>query len=387
MIINSILDNDLYKFTMQQAVCQLYPNAYCRYEFINRGKTKFPPGFNHKLENEVRYFNELKLDRYERHFLNDIYFLYPPYVDFLAGYKYDASEVEIEQKDGDLKLIVEGPWYKSILWEVPLLALISELYFKEIKDIGPFAGYESIAKQKAERLRDMGARFADFGTRRRYSYEVQNHVIGALESGGGIFFNGTSNVLFAMHHEVKPIGTQAHEWIMYHAAQNGFRLANQISMEKWVEVYQGDLGIALADTYTSDVFFKSFNTKYAKLYDGVRQDSGDPIEFADKAIKHYEKLRIDPTTKTIVFSDGLDVNKVEEIEKHCRGKIRTSYGIGTNLTNDVGVQPLNIVIKLTACKSTSSNSWTNTCKLSDVPTKYTGDPEMIKICKQIFEIQ
>jgi len=387
MIINSILDNDLYKFTMQQAVCQLYPSAHARYEFINRGKTIFPPDFDRKLESEVRYFSEFKLGKYERHFLNDIYFLYPPYIDFLDGYKYNPSEVQIEQKHGDLKLIVEGPWYRAILWEVPLLALISELYFKEIGDIGPFAGYESIAKGKAARLRDIGAKFADFGTRRRYSYEVQNHVIGALESGGGIFFNGTSNVYFAMQHQVRAIGTQAHEWMMFHASQYGFHLANQISMEKWVDTYQGDLGIALADTYTSDAFFKSFNTKFSKLYDGVRQDSGDPIEFADKAIKHYEKLRIDPTTKTIVFSDGLDVNKVEEIEKHCRGKIRTSYGIGTNLTNDVGVKPLNIVIKMTACKSTLSDPWTNTCKLSDVPTKYTGDPEMIKLCKQVLEIQ
>ena len=381
MIISSILDNDLYKFTMQQAVINLYPTSWALYQFINRGGTKFPKGFDLQLYNEVRYFSELKIDQYEKMFLQSIYFLKPPYVDFLCGYKYNPNEVTIDQEDGDLYVSVKGPWYRTILWEVPLLALISELYFKT-KETETNISYREKTKEKAIKLMELQARFADFGTRRRYSRFVQDIVVGLLNKWSNGYFNGTSNIHFAQIHNIKAIGTQAHEWTQFHAAKYGFKYANETSMEKWVEVYQGDLGIALADTYTSPAFFKSFNTKYAKLHDGIRQDSGDPFAFIEMAIQHYKKLNIDPLTKTIVFSDGLDIDKVEEIEKVCKGRIKTSYGIGTNLTNDVVVQPLNMVIKMTACKPDSSSEWINTCKLSDAQGKYTGDPNMIELCKQ-----
>lgn len=387
MIINSILDNDMYKFSMQQAVCQLYPRAEARYEFINRGGTKFPPDFDFLLYGQIRYFSELKLTGEEKWFLKNIcYYLQPPYIDFLAGYRYDPNEVSILLEGGDLKITIEGPWYRAILWEVPLLALISELYFLCMHKTslpGDLSFIEK-AKDKARRLKLIGVKFSDFGTRRRYSKVVQEEVIKQLKEFGMECFSGTSNVYFAKANCVKPIGTQAHEWYMFHAAKFGFRSANKVGMEQWVNVYKGDLGIALADTFTSDSFFESFNTQFAKLFDGVRQDSGDPFEFIEKTIKRYRKLGIDPRDKTIVFSDNLNVDLVEKIHDSCKGRIRDAYGIGTNFTNDVGVSPLNMVIKMAACRD--EGEWMPACKLSDVPTKYTGDFGAIELAKKMLNL-
>ena len=198
-------------------------------------------------------------------------------------------------------------------------------------------------------------------------------------------FIGTSNPHFANIYGTKMVGTQAHELYMVIGVLYGYPSANRIALEKWVDVYQGDLGVALTDTFTTDAFFPSFTTKFAKLFDGIRQDSGDPIEFAKKAIAHYEKLRIDPKTKTIVFSDGLNKETVKKINHFCKGKVKASFGIGTNLTNDVGVKPLNMVIKLTAVSV--GGEWLPTVKLSDNPGKHTGTEEAVSFCKRTLKLK
>ncbi len=386
-MLKSLLDNDLYKFTMQNAVIKHFPKAKVRFSFINRGKTAFPEGFGETLRAEIHKMEQLSLTLDEKKFLAETCnFLDPTYIDFLAGYKYNASEVGVIQKNGDLQISIEGYWYRTILWEVPLMALISELYFKMTgQETYDEEKIKDIARKKAAGYKILGIKFADFGTRRRYSAQNHDRVVKELKSYGSKAFTGTSNVHFAHKYKTTPIGTHAHEWFMFHAAKYGFKMANQISLENWIDTYRGDLGIALSDTFTTEVFFKTFDKKFAKLFDGIRHDSGDAVEFADKTIKHYKKLGIDPLAKTIVFSDGLNPKEVERITKACRGKIGISFGIGTNFTNDVGVKALNMVIKITQAKPENQN-WIDTVKLSDNVGKHTGDEKAILLCKSVLEI-
>lgn len=386
--LNSILDNDFYKITMQGAVVKLFPDQRVRYSFINRGKHVFPEGFAERLKQCIAEMAQLKLTAAEKEFLKvNCPYLQLPYLDFLQGYRYDPSEVTVVQTGEDLEVYVEGLWYRTILWEVPLLSLISELHYEmdsAQRDSNEIVLQKTI--EKAETLDRLGVTFAEFGTRRRHSYKVHDLVVQALSQNNISKFIGSSNIHFAMKYGVKPIGTHAHEWFMFHAAEYGFKMANQLSLEHWVEVYRGDLGVALSDTYTTDVFFQQFDKKFAKLFDGVRHDSGDPIEFANKTIAHYEKLGINPLFKYIIFSDGLNLEKVEEITHACRGKIGISFGIGTNLTNDVGLKPMNIVMKLTGVQSINGE-WMPTVKLSDEPAKHTGDPRMIELAMEFLQIK
>lgn len=221
--------------------------------------------------------------------------------------------------------------------------------------------------------------FVDFGTRRRYSFENQNNVVKDLMEGGGNMFVGSSNVLFAIENDVKIIGTFAHESVSAVAAMLGYSHANKHMMELWVKTYGGNLGIVLTDTFGLDSFLKDFDAKYARLFDGVRHDSGDPYLFADKIIEHYKKLGIDPMSKTIVYSDGLDVETSIKLAEYCRGKIKTSFGIGTHFTNDVGVKALNIVIKLFMIDGN------HVIKLSDDAGKHTGDKVTIENVKTMIK--
>ncbi|WP_294331336.1 nicotinate phosphoribosyltransferase [uncultured Chryseobacterium sp.] len=386
--LNSILDNDFYKITMQNAVVKLFPGSIVKYEFINRGKHQFPEGFDVALREAVNKMAELKLTKEEKKFMaRTCPYIDLPYLDFLEGYHYDPSEVKIHQEGRDLSVMVEGLWYRTILWEVPLLALISELHY-EMNHMERDSNEVVMSKtlEKADALAKLGVTFAEFGTRRRHSHKVQNLVMEALTQKKESTFIGTSNVHFAMKYGVKPIGTHAHEWFMFHAAEYGFKMANELALEHWVDVYRGDLGVALSDTYTTDVFFQQFDKKFAKLFDGVRHDSGDPLEFADKTIAHYQKHGINPLFKYIIFSDGLNLEKVEEITNYCRGKIGISFGIGTNLTNDVGLKPMNIVMKLIGVQA-PNKELIPTVKLSDEHGKYTGDPKMIELAKEFLRIK
>ena len=387
-VLTSLLDNDFYKFTMQCGVVQLFPKTKARYTFINRGKHEFPEGVDKALRAAVDAMADLKLTKDEKAFLvKNCPYLSPLYLDFLEGYRYDPSEVHITQEGNDLKVTVEGHWYRTILWEVPLLSIISELYY-QLMNATAWTDAQVIANTREKELlyKELGVVFAEFGTRRRHSYHVHDIVMRTLLEGYGSTFMGSSNVHFAMKYKVKPIGTHAHEWFMFHAAEYSYKMANALSLEHWVDVYRGDLGVALSDTYTTDVFFKQFDKKFSKLFDGVRHDSGDPIVFAEKTIAHYKKMGIDPLSKYIIFSDGLNPKKVQAITEACKGKIGISFGIGTDLTNDVGLRPMNIVMKLTEVL-TSDDEWVPTVKLSDEPNKHTGDPKMIALAKGILGIE
>ena len=387
-IICSILDNDFYKFTMQHAVIQLFPNAYAKYHFINRGGHPFPEGFGKALRSVIDQMATLELSKAEKEFLRkNCPYLAPTYLDFLSGFRFDPAEVRISQKGAALDVQIEGYWYRTILWEVPIMAAICELYYK-ISGSRRWNDerVSEVVKDKILHYKNMGVKIAEFGTRRRHSFHVHELVVGALKQYGDGSFTGTSNVKLAMQFGVKPIGTHAHEWFMFHAAHYGFKMSNSLALENWVNVYRGDLGIALSDTYTTKVFFESFDKKFSKLFDGVRHDSGDPVTFARDTIRHYNTFNIDPLSKTIIFSDGLNPDKVDKIATFCRNRIGMSFGIGTDFTNDVGLKPMNIVIKMSEAKPEGAR-WERVVKLSDEPGKYTGDPDMIALAKTVLGIK
>lgn len=386
-MIKSFLDTDLYKFTMQQAVCQLYPNALVRYNFINRDNREFPENFGKELKEIVDLFRGLILTENEKKFLQEkCYYLNPVYLDFLSGYRFDPNEINIEQQGSKLTCVIEGYWYKTILWEVPLMAIISQLYFKRIGEaILSREERKKINCKKFSIFKELEVNVADFGTRRRYSFKNHDEVIQDFIQYGQNSFIGTSNVYFAMKYNLNPIGTYAHEFVQYHAAKYGYDTANESTMKAWLSVYQGALGIALPDTFTSDFFFRRFNIFYAKIFDGLRHDSSSPMEFIKKSIKKYNELRINPISKIIVFSDNINsIEKISKIHNYCLNKINDVYAVGTWLTNDVGLKPLNIVIKLVACLV--NKDWVNAIKLSDDFQKNTGNIETIKLCKEILKI-
>ncbi|PWG81743.1 nicotinate phosphoribosyltransferase [Pararcticibacter amylolyticus] len=387
-LLPSLLDNDFYKFTMQHGVIKLFPHAKAKYEFINRGKHHFPAGFADALREAVNGMAQLRLTKDEKDYLAvTCPYLDPTYLDFLQGYRYNPEEVLIEQHGDDLSVHIEGYWYRTILWEVPLMSMICELYY-ELSHLHHISNDQisAVNKEKIEKYAALGVTIAEFGTRRRHSYGVHSLVVQALRQYGGDTFVGTSNVHLAMKYNTRPIGTHAHEWFMFHAARYGFKMANSLGLEHWTNVYRGDLGIALADTYTTEIFFEQFDKKFSKLFDGVRHDSGDPVVFAEKTIEHYRKMGIDPLSKTIIFSDALNYEKVARITEYCRDKIGMSFGIGTNFTNDVGPEPLNIVIKMTETLP-EKGPWIPVVKLSDEKGKYTGTDKMLHLAKEILEIE
>lgn len=381
-----MLDNDLYKFTMQQAVYSLYPDALTEYELTNRGDTLFPKGFAKILGEKIKEMAEMALTPEELAWLEKTcpYFT-SDYLAYLSSYRYDPDQVLLTQKQGQLDVKIKGPWSDTILWEVPLMALICETYFA-------MTAPETLSRKairernqdKAKKLADAGVFFVDFGTRRRYSATNHDHLIADILSFDGHTLAGTSNVHLAYKYNILPIGTLAHEWVMFHSALNDYTFANASAMDAWTKVYPEVLGIALTDTFTTDLFLKAFNRKRAGQFTGVRQDSGDPIEFTRKLVRHYKDKGIEPSSKSIVFSDGLDPDKAIEIHKFCKGKVKDAYGIGTNLTNDVGATPLNIVIKLSRTKPKEGQPWKSTVKLSDDPGKHTGNKAELSNCLKIL---
>jgi nicotinate phosphoribosyltransferase len=379
MIIRDFTDNDLYKFTTMNAIGKKFPNAEVVYQFINRGNTPFPDGFAEALRTEVDEMKNLSLSKEAEDFIRKkCYYFDPEFIVVLKGYHFNPGEVSIKQEGGTLNVEVEGLWCRTVLWEVPLLAIISELYFKMTNQKPD--DFESRAILKAKEFVAINAHISEFGSRRRFSFDVQNRIIEILKENMGNCLDGTSNVYLAMKHNLSPVGTHPHEWFMYHGAHFGYRLANSKGLENWVDVYQGNLGIALTDTYTTDNFFKNFNVELSNLFNGLRWDSGDPFEFTDKVLKHYEAMNIDARSKTVVYSDSLDLEKVKEIKKHVNGRVRDLYGIGTYLTNDVGVEPLNMVMKMVLAKPVGYTEHVPTVKLSDVREKNTGIKSEIEVC-------
>lgn len=371
----TLLDNDLYKFTMMQAVWRKYPTADVRYQFINRRQTDvFTTEAVEMIRQGVTDLAACCLTEAELAFLAELPFIQPDFIEFLRGFQLRAEDVQIDFVDGQLELWVAGTWVNTILWEVPLMAIISETYF-EVVDIDwqqDLPAYQARATVKAQRLSEGGCGFFEFGTRRRRSYATQDAVVAGFKAVGGTC-GGTSNLHFAMKHGLNPIGTMAHEWIMGHAGLTNVADANVNALETWLEVYQGHLDTALTDTYTTDYFLENIRGRLAREYDVVRHDSECPFEFADKVLAFYAEEGIDAEAKGIVFSDSLNVDKVLQIEQHVAGRTKTWYGIGTHFTNDFdGSHALNIVIKLYEVNGVK------VAKISDNPIKASGDPAAVQ---------
>ncbi len=399
-MIRSILDNDLYKFTMQMAVLELFPDAIAEYRFINRGTQRFSAEIAEKLGRIVNeYMPSLSLTSEEYEWLKkSCPFFKPMYLEYLRNYRYDPAEVSIGlTEDKDLEIIIKGPWHSAILWEVVLMATVSELYFnpqlnaddmaceslfsaQQPVDSSLIEAYCEYISSIGRKLDEKGCIFSEFGTRRRRGFEVHDNVVHVLHEFD--CFAGTSNVYLAKKYGVRPIGTIGHEWIMGNSALVGLKNANYFAFDNWQKIYKGDLGIALVDTFGCAPFFKNFDRYLAKVYDGVRHDSGDPYTFADEIIAHYRKLGIEPLSKMLVFSDGLDADDAVDLAEYCMGRIKCSFGIGTSLTNNPVFfkesPPLNIVIKLHSIDNIP------VVKLSDSREKATGDADAIRVANYVF---
>ena len=385
-IIQSVLDTDLYKFTTSYAYSKLYPRAYGQFRFIDRGKTTYPQGFAEELKKEIQEMSKLALTKDEASFLyRELPYLPPTYIDFVRGFRFDPEEVKVEQDaEGHLSIIAEGLLYRVTLWETPILALVSELYYKMLGAQPDIEYTERTIISKARKLAEHGITFSMFGMRRRFSAAIEDRVTELLKEHAAGYLFGTSNVYYAYKHGLRVSGTHPHEWIQFHGAMFGYKMANYMAMEDWINVYDGDLGTVLTDTYTTDVFMRNFSKKHAMLFTSLRHDSGDPLQFTEKVIARYRELRVDPTIKYIIFSDGLDPERAIEIANYCKGRIGASFGIGTNFSNDVGngVRPMNIVMKLWKCKMTEKERWHPCVKLSDVDGKHTGEPEEIELAQR-----
>ena len=388
-IITRFTDDDLYKFTMCCAVIDNFPRACVKYAFTDRSDTVYPDGFAAALNEQIRMLESVIITPEEIDFMKEKCSYIPHwFYTYLKGFRFRHEWVKIWQDEtGHLHIEFEGNWSDTILLEVKMLAIISELYYLMTGEAARF-DYESYYKKtwlKAERLLDAGCIFSDFGTRRRASFEAEDTVVRALKdcylakSREGRFV-GTSNVYLAMKHDLLPVGTMAHEFVCAIGGMYGPQMANHIAMDSWRNTFRGALGTYLYDSFGWEIFSLNFSEDFANLFKGLRIDSGDNYEQLQKIVTKYRSLGIDPKTKQVVFSNALDTDRAIAIQQYASLCCQPSFGIGTHFTNDFDdVEPLNIVIKLVAAKITESWSFYNeTCKISEDKGKYTGDPEVIR---------
>ncbi len=379
--IKSALDLDLYLYSVSYAFVYKYPSASGQLVFADRNNTVYTKEFFEKFKEEVKNLEKLEMTKEEMEWcINKIPYIPRPYWEMIKGFRYESDKISLSlNEEGHLKMSVTDYLYKAVLYEVPLLALLSEMTNED-------RGYEADmmeVKKRLERKIEMGnenqLRTSEFGTRRRFSYAVQEYVVKTLHERFQ-YFSGTSNVYLAKKYNLTPIGTQNHFWFMFHAAQFGYRHANLLAMEAWRDVYRGSLGIALSDTLTSDVFFKNFSEEMAHLYDGVRQDSGVEEEFVDKCVARYNELGINPSTKVICFSNSLNFPKMVVIKQYCDRKgIRAVFGVGNNLVADTGFPIANQVMKLMRCKMNDKQDRYQECiKISDDLGKHMGDQKELE---------
>lgn len=382
MKMRSLLDTDLYKLTMQQLVLHQFSDVHVKYRFKCRTPNVNLVRHMAEIMRQVDSQDDVKATSEELDYLYSLPFFKDDYVRFLGDFRFNSSDVDIHPvgDGGGVYITVEGPWLQTILWEIPILSIVSETFFSERQCPAVHEEGERRLAKKLRKLRNLGVAFADFGTRRAFSRDWHAHVMVYLNNPANkLNFVGTSNVKHAMVHGVKPIGTMAHEVFQVCQALAHPVDSQRFAMQAWADEYRGQLGIALSDTLGLDKFLKDFDGYFARLYDGVRQDSGDPFSFADGMINHYTDLGIDPKTKTIVFSDGLDVDKIGDIERWVAGRIKTAYGIGTNLTNDLGPKPLQIVMKVVEANGQP------VAKLSDSPGKeMCEDPDYVKYLRSVI---
>lgn len=397
-IITSLLDNDLYKFTMLQAMLHQFPQTHGVYRFRcrNNEDTLYPlADIKEALEKQLDSLCELRFLEDELEYLRGLRFMRSDFVDYLELFKLKRRfiTVSIDEK-GRLFIDIEGPMIQAMFFEVFVLAIVNELYFSALSNASVIEEGQRRLDEKVELLHQYAVKqekydnntppfiVADFGTRRRFSKVWQAHVVETLHNAEPKIVSGTSNVYLAKKLGMTPIGTMAHEFMQaFQALDVRLRDSQKAALEAWVHEYRGDLGIALTDVVGMDAFLRDFDLYFAKLFDGLRHDSGDPYVWGDKAIAHYKKLKIDPRTKILTFSDGLDLNKAWNLHQYFKGQIRTSFGIGTNLTNDMGITPINIVLKLVECNGQP------VAKLSDSPGKtMINNDTYLAYLRQVFEV-
>ncbi len=386
MIIRSLLDTDLYKFTMMQVVLHHFPAAQAEYRFKCRNEGVDLAPVADEISRQVKALCALRFTPEELAYLRSLRFIKSDFVDLLGLFKFDDRFVRIASGPGHengLEITIEGPWLHTILFEIPVLAIISEVYYRHAVPAPDFGTGRArlAAKIKQFEAVEEGFHFADYGTRRRFSYAWQEEVLQALQKALPEKFVGTSNVHFARQLGLTPLGTMAHEYLQAcQAVGPRLRDSQSYAFNTWAREYRGDLGIALSDVYGMDAFLRDFDLFFCKLFDGVRHDSGDPFEWGDKLIAHYQKMRIAPRSKTMVFSDSLTPELAIRLFHYFKNRVGISFGIGTNLTNDLGYLALQNVIKMTRCNGQS------VAKISDSPSKAMDyDPMYVNYLREVFQ--
>lgn len=387
-ILTSLLDTDAYKLHMQQAVYHRYRNISVVAEFRCRGDELLGE-YASEIREQIQMMSQLALTDDEFAYLSGLPFFTHDYLNWLKAFRYNPEHVIVSDRNGHLHVRIEGPWREVIMWEVPLLAVISEVVHRHRSpQVNAQMAVDQLRKNLAsfkEQAADIDLsafRLMDFGTRRRFSGEVQEAIVSTLKNEFP-YLVGTSNYDLAHKLQLTPVGTQAHEWFQAHQ-QISPVLANsqRAALQAWLDEYPDQLGIALTDCITMDAFLRDFGSKFANAYQGLRHDSGDPFEWGEKAIAHYQALGIDPMTKTLVFSDNLDLDKALHLYRHFHQRINLVFGIGTRLTCNIpGVKPLNIVIKLVQCNGKP------VAKLSDSPGKtICQDKAFVKALRKAFDL-
>ena len=389
MIVSSLLDTDLYKFSMMQVVLHHYPAAQVEYKFKCRNPGIDLTPYIEEIRQELEALCSLRFTPAELEYLRTWRFIKSDFVDFLGLFQLNAKYVEIvpaQDGPGEIEIHIRGPWLHTILFEVPLLAIVNEVYFRHTQPSLSLDEGRRRLREKIALLRDtdgfQDCRIADYGTRRRFSRAWQEEVVTTLRDGLGRQLTGTSNVWLAWKLGLTPLGTLAHEYLQAHQALGPRLRDSQVAaLETWAREYRGDLGIALSDVYGLSAFLRDFDMYFCKLFDGTRHDSGDPFAWGERVLAHYRANRVDPRTKVLVFSDGLDVPKVMQLYEHFHGRCQLAFGVGTNLTNDVGPEPLQIVIKMIRCNGQP------VAKLSDTPGKnMCEDSAYVAYLRRVFEI-
>jgi nicotinate phosphoribosyltransferase len=390
MIITSLLDTDLYKFTMMQAVLHQFPGAQVEYGFKCRNPGVALAPYVAEIKDEIRSLCRLQFQTAELNYLRSLRFMKSDFVDFLGLFRLNEKCITVEAlASGEIDIRIQGPWLHTILFEIPVLAIVNEVYFRNTQQVPDFIEGRRRLDDKIKLLQapDLAAlRIADYGTRRRFSKAWQEEVLRVLQARLGAAgtgqLAGTSNALFAMKLGLTPLGTMAHEFLQ--ACQSlGPRLRDSqvFAFESWAKEYRGDLGIALSDVYGISAFLRDFDLYFCKLFDGARHDSGDPFAWGERLLEHYRQNRVDPRTKTLIFSDGLTVPRTIELFQRFQGRCQLAFGVGTNLTNDLGYEPLQIVIKMLRCNGQP------VAKLSDTPAKnMCEDAAYLAYLKQVFQI-
>ena len=394
MIITSLLDTDLYKFTMMQVVLHQFPGAEVEYKFKCRNAGS--PGIGnlspyvHEIREEIRGLCSLQFQDAELSYLKAMRFIKSDFVDFLGIFQLNEKYVSVNAlPTGEVEVVIRGPWLHTILFEIPVLAIINEVYFRKTQKQPDFSEGRKRLETKIGQLQLSSLaelKIADYGTRRRFSKawheEVLRTLVSRLGTGTDGQLAGTSNVLFAMKLGLTPLGTMAHEYLQAcQALGPRLRDSQVFGFEMWAKEYRGDLGIALSDVYGMSAFLRDFDLYFCKLFDGARHDSGDPFQWGERMLGHYAQNRVDPKTKTLIFSDGLTVPRTVELYQQFRGRCQLAFGIGTNLTNDLGYEPLQIVIKMVRCNGQP------VAKLSDTPSKNMCDDEKyLAYLRQVFDV-